>query len=390
MLVDSTTVDASPIDGRLALIAGIDADPLGASVERALARLWGFFRADAEEGPGALVTAGHFARALRHLADALIAPALASAGDAGVEIVIGDSAMWQALYPELCGLPPSDADPGELGPAPRLVVVLGCGRSGTTWLERLLMAHRLAGGAEATESFLFSQAAPVWREVDRADGLGRWFDRTSIVPVLRSFVDEVLAATVARHRPGATVVVEKTPKHVFELPEIRALFPDACYLHLLRDGRDVARSVSQVPFFECPTPADGAALWDTAVDMVRRGCVGAEHFREVRYESLVADPVGTTTSLWTWMGLEPTAEAVDELQARVAPRVSRHAGTAHAVGAGSWQALSAADLAGVYAEAGRRLVQDGYASASSVRRAMTHPAYWQRWQRKARRRRAVR
>jgi hypothetical protein len=402
--VDHETVAASPLGDRLTLVPAGDGAGAGghddggdgggerglaASVERGLGRFWGFYDPDAEEGPGALVDPGPIARALRHLADALLAPAHAArpAGERLALAVDPAATIWPGLYPECFDLPPDRRSPARLGPAPRLLVILACGRSGTTRLERLLMAHPLAGGAEATESFLFSQAVPLWSELGRADGLGAWFDRPALAAVLRPFYDELLAATLARHRPAAEVLVEKTPMHTFAIPEIRAVYPDALLLHLLRDGRDVARSVSRVPFFQCPTPADGAALWDRAVGIVRHDCAGAASFREVRYEDVVADPVGETTYLWAWAGLASTPAAEAELRARIAPRVSRHAGTTEAVGTGTWHRLDGGDIAGILAEAGPRLVAEGYATGADLRRARLQPAYWRRRRHRRRSRR---
>jgi hypothetical protein len=387
VLVDRATAAAGPA-GDLVLTVGTESSPLAASIERGLARLFGFYRPDAEEGPGALVRPASFARALRHLTDALLLPALEDGGGSLRLDVASSAALWPALYPAHLGLPASDETPDALGPPPHLLVILGCGRSGTTWLERLLMAHPLAGGVDATESFVFAQTSALWAELGRTDGLTVWFDRDSLAVALRPFVDEVFAAALARHRPAATVFVEKTPKHTLVIPEIRAVLPDASYLHLVRDGRDVARSASSVPFFQCPTPADGAALWDHAVRLARRDASTATRYREVRYEDLLRDPVGSVRSLWSWLGLEATPEADTELRARVAPRVSRHAGTERAVGTGTWHGLGADDLAGVYAEAGRLLVSDGYATSGAVRRAMVRPAYWRRRLQRARRRAA--
>lgn len=389
MLVDEATVAASRV-GDLELVVGDEPSALAASIERALARLFGFYRSDAPEGPGALVDPASFARALRHLVDSLLAPAVEEGGGSLRLVVGGAAGLWPALYPERLGLPACDAAPPAPAAAPALLVILGCGRSGTTWLERLLMAHPLAGGVDATESFVFAQASPLWTEQARVDGLGRWFDGGAMARAVRSFTDELFASALQRHRPGASVFVEKTPKHTLLIPEIRAAHPDAHYLHLVRDGRDVARSVSSVPFFECPTPADGAALWDEAVGRVRRDASSATHYREIRYEELLRDPVASVVALWSWLGLEPTDDATSELHARIAPRVSRHAGTALGVGTGTWHHLSADDLAAVYAEAGRRLVGDGYATRGAVRRAMTRPAYWRRRVERVRRRRARR
>jgi hypothetical protein len=173
-------------------------------------------------------------------------------------------------------------------------------------------------------------------------------------------------------------MVEKTPVHTLLLDQIGEIYPDAWFIHLVRDGRDVARSASQVPFFQCPTAADGARLWTQVLTAVRAAEPSLERFREVHYEDLVLEPVAITNDLWRWVGLPPSAAADHELARRVGERVSIHAGTAQAVGSGSWRALSADSLAGVYAEAGDRLRAEGYASRVDLQRAKLRPAYWRR------------
>lgn len=389
MRVDAGTVDASPLRDRLVLrhpgqlsSAGpagvVEAPGLGHAVERSLSRLWGLFGPGAVHGPAALVEPPPFLAALRNLVDGILAPALGSA--AGLAVTVDpDSELWAAIYPDALGEPPSaSALTIAATPPPRLLVILGCGRSGTTWLERLLMAHPLAGGAEATESFVFAQCTPLWDEVERADGLGRWLGADAIGPLLRGFCDALFAATLDRHRPGATVMVEKTPRHSLLLPQVCRVYPDAHYLHLVRDGRDVARSASQVPFFRCPTPADGAAMWTHVLREVRATAPSLAHYREIRYEDLVEDPGGVTAALWEWSGLSPNDATEAELATRAGVRVSSHAGTAHAVGSETWRVLSRPQLAAVYAEAGHQLVREGYATAADIRLAQRDPAYWSR------------
>ncbi len=77
------------------------------------------------------------------------------------------------------------------------------------------------------------------------------------------------------------------------------LFPDAQYVHLIRDGRDAALSFLQMPegtftrtWAHPTTPAQFACLWRKEVGDARAlgRRVGAARYHEVRYEALVADP----------------------------------------------------------------------------------------------------
>ena len=93
---------------------------------------------------------------------------------------------------------------------------------------------------------------------------------------------------------------DKTPMYMQNLRLLEHLFPDALYVHLIRDGRDAALSFLEMPrglvtetWMHPRTPADFAAQWRAEVAGARRlgRRVGARYL-EVRYEDLVAD-VGT-------------------------------------------------------------------------------------------------
>lgn len=391
-VVDAATVAGSAWQDRLRVHPTGTAPPpgvvapagLGPSIERGVGRLWALFTPDAHEGPAALVAPSRFAAAMRRLVDGLLTAAAPSAATVAIQ-VDPSSTLWPSLYPEAHGLEPAAPEPPLVRPAPQLLVIVGCGRSGTTWLERLLMAHPAAGGAEATESWTFAQCRWLWPEVTDGGGLAEGLTPDGLARLLRGFLDELFAATLERHRPEATLMVEKTPVHSLLLDQIGCVYPDAHYLHVVRDGRDVARSASQVPFFECPTPADGARLWARVVTAVRAAAPDLARYREVRYEALVDDPASVVGQIWDWVGLPPRAEAGQELARRAGERVSTHAGTAQAVGAGSWRGLRSSELAAIHAEAGELLVAEGYASAGELRRARVHPAYWR--QRRLHRRR---
>ena len=84
---------------------------------------------------------------------------------------------------------------------------------------------------------------------------------------------------------------DKTPLYVLEIDTLLKLFPRAQVINVVRDGRDVALSMTRQPWG--PTNAYTAALlWRRAVaagqDAARR--LPSDRFAEVRYERLLSDP----------------------------------------------------------------------------------------------------
>ena len=84
-----------------------------------------------------------------------------------------------------------------------------------------------------------------------------------------------------------------------QLPLLERLFPDARYVHLIRDGRDTAVSFLSMPagivtrtWAHPETAGEFACQWRAEVEAAR--ALGeprrARRYLEVRYEALVADP----------------------------------------------------------------------------------------------------
>jgi Sulfotransferase family len=105
---------------------------------------------------------------------------------------------------------------------------------------------------------------------------------------------------------------DKTPRYVEHIPFIAELFPGSRFVHLVRDGRDVALSYAKVPFGP-KTVAKAASLWAKRVLLgVAEGrALGDGRYREFRYEDLVEDAEGTTRSLCTFLGIEFVPEMME-------------------------------------------------------------------------------
>ncbi len=248
----------------------------------------------------------------------------------------------------------------------RLVLVVGCPRSGTTWLEHLLLSHPAAGGIEEKETWLFLGLHPLMTN----ERIAQWTPRDDRVAALRRFCDRMFIAGLARHRPGATHFVEKTPNHALHLDEINTVYPDAWVIHLVRDGRDVVRSLLE--FEHGVTDATTAAqLWVRTLTAVAASAPHLDRLREVRYEQLVADPVDGTAALLAWIGLPADDGVRAAIASRAGQRVS-HFNTTGAVGSGKWRDLGAAARAEIDAVAGALLVERGYGLAGEPENGPGH------------------
>jgi hypothetical protein len=201
------------------------------------------------------------------------------------------------------------------------VFIVGCPRSATTLLKRMVHAHRdIAILPRATHwiPHLFEQQEAVTPEgtitpalLDTLAAAGRFealgLSRKDVERSLEtdapvsytSFVTKIFdlyARLVEKPLAG-----DKTPGYVRKLPTLHQLWPEARFLHLIRDGRDVALSIldwgasNPVPNFSGwhEDPISIAALfWDWNVRLGRAdgAKLGSALYHEVRYESLVANP----------------------------------------------------------------------------------------------------
>lgn len=190
--------------------------------------------------------------------------------------------------------------------------VLGVRRSGTTLLRVIL--DRSPGIAIPDESHFVPQLAHRHRTPVDVDGfaddlrrlrtLVRWgLSPDDVVPRLRpgmtsgEAIGAVFAAYAEKH--GKRRWGDKTPAYMGHLPLLERLFPDALYVHLIRDGRDCALSFLRMPdqaatrTWAHPKDIAGfACQWASEIRAARAlgERVGPSRYLETRYEELVAEP----------------------------------------------------------------------------------------------------
>jgi hypothetical protein len=106
---------------------------------------------------------------------------------------------------------------------------------------------------------------------------------------------------------------DKTPRYVERIPFLASLFPDARFIHVVRDGRNVALSYRHVNFGP-KNVARAARLWAFRVSAgVHDGrSLPPGRYLEVLSEDLAEDVEGEVRDICSFLGLEFDARMLDE------------------------------------------------------------------------------
>ena len=182
--------------------------------------------------------------------------------------------------------------------------VVGMNRSGTTLLRMMLDAHpdltippethfvpdliKAAREDDATpESALEAmKSAREWGDFGFSDEemLGRLRALPEIKPgpAVRTFY---AAYTEEQGKPRWG---EKTPTYVQKMKLIQRAIPEARFVHVIRDGRDVALSVLDRTVREL-TAGDVARRWQKKITKAREDSPNLDHYIEIRYEDLILE-----------------------------------------------------------------------------------------------------
>jgi hypothetical protein len=216
--------------------------------------------------------------------------------------------------------------------------VVGCPRSGTTMLQRMLDHHRdlavandshflprvtkawTTGGEVPVDSALVTEMTDFTTRSGRTGffklGLSEEQVRSASASAtnFREFACALYEA-LAQSR-GKRFGAEKTPDYVRCIPLLHELFPWARFVHLLRDGRDVALALLDwaragkgpgvYPLWSVEPVAVAALWWKRQVLAGRRDgrILGDELYHEVRFEDLVRTPDACLMTLCDFLHLE--------------------------------------------------------------------------------------
>jgi hypothetical protein len=202
--------------------------------------------------------------------------------------------------------------------------IVGRGRSGTTLLRAMLDTHPIMAvppeshfvvplikRRRALEKGGQLSVNAVIADLRRRYGFQRWdLDLRAVEERLREAQPLDLAGGIREvfslyaERRGKSRYAEKTPINVLHIPLLAAAFPEARFIHLIRDGRDVALSYLDTDF-GASTLSESAVQWRRFVRTgMRDGArLGSGRYREVRYEELVERPAAVLRSVCSFLEL---------------------------------------------------------------------------------------
>jgi len=227
---------------------------------------------------------------------------------------------------------------------PRAPFIVGAPRSGTTLLRLMLDAHSdLAippetGFLPHTLPILFGTDEYRWRAFLNAlvacpSGTSAWPD-FDLEPqalmhelhTLKPFaLDEGIRCFYRMYaaRFGKTRWGDKTPMYGRYLRAIESVLPEAAFIHIIRDGRDVALSLRTLWFSPGSDMATLARKWCEDVRATRLEARHCSRYLEVRYEALVRSPESVLREVCDFIGVEYEATMMNYFQ-RAPERLLEH------------------------------------------------------------------
>jgi len=210
--------------------------------------------------------------------------------------------------------------------------IIGTGRSGTTLLAQMLNSHsricvpdelqilfEVSGnGRRLYEVFsagnnedylaadyieLVKNACP--HKLDMYYDYRTFFERQDYPA--RSMEDLVCAlyADIAATQ-NKDIFIEQTPWYGQRIEVLNELFPDAKYIHVIRDGRDVAISFSRSPWWHDDV-YENLGRWDEEINKIiidSKQYLNKGQMLEIRYEDIISDPELTLGEVCRHLGVD--------------------------------------------------------------------------------------
>jgi hypothetical protein len=204
--------------------------------------------------------------------------------------------------------------------------IVGSARSGTTLLRFIISSHprlyippetgfvpfllknveaRLSPAQVRKVIQRMEQLNPAWR--DMVDDYSAFYEALP-EPRLEHVLDTLYRKKITDY--GAVRWGDQTPPYIRYVPILNKIFPTSQFIHLIRDGRDVALSTqktwggNQRPFID---PYYSFSNWCKDIERGKEAerLLGTDRYMEVRYEDLVQQPQQMIEQICAFLGEEP-------------------------------------------------------------------------------------
>ncbi len=226
------------------------------------------------------------------------------------------------------------------------IFIIGAGRSGTTLLGVMLNIHPNIAITPETH-FLRQALYRLWRTREGSDMVERLFEKNQHVGEAGVSREELMSAFQVRKLKTAGTLLEcfyelyaahagkrrwgdDTPAYTKYMRDIQWLFGRAVFIHMIRDGRDVAASVLPLPWGP-NTIEQAAQYWKENVQKARKDGKRLR-YHEVLYEELILDTEKTLRAVCDFLGEPFVPQMMDCSEAgkaRLAEFTNATLGTEH-------------------------------------------------------------
>jgi hypothetical protein len=272
------------------------------------------------------------------------------------------------------------------------IFIVGSPRSGTTMLQYRLRNHPRISLPTGESHFIVS----LYRHQEKYGDLSRLENIRQVLQAMhaqnRSFLEtdlhglkfdiDALASDLhaeGRHTMPAIVSGlfeknargegkarwgDKTPYYVMHLPKLLEWFPDAQFIHLIRDGRDVALSLfGRQHDFHVYNTYFAAEYWESYVEKGHAlgSALPPDQYLELRYEDLLAQPEATMRKLCAFLGEAYSAELFEVASVDGPSKTPLVHKPLQADNAGKWRSkMSTSQILAFEGVAGKTLREFGY------------------------------
>jgi hypothetical protein len=222
-----------------------------------------------------------------------------------------------------------------------IMFIMGKGRSGTTLLQAILNAH--PNIVAPTESriiiFMYAKYGHVkqWTEqllekfcnelYDETRFLQNWnIDKNKLLPDLLSVKDRLNYALICKiiycrtdsASKDIRLIFDKNPVYYFFIRELQQIFPEAKYIHIVRDYRDNIISHQRVLPFS--NTADVAYRWLKINKYLEEQKVkNPEEWFTIKYESLATEPIKCMAEVFKFVGMPFYENVVSDFSSKLSP-----------------------------------------------------------------------
>ena len=215
---------------------------------------------------------------------------------------------------------------GSVGSEPTKapIIIGGCPRSGTTLLRTMLDSHpNIYSGPELAITMQTAQAAiDSWNRIGDRAAYSYGLEDGDFAEGFGKALEHVLERI--REKSGKPRVADKMPQSIQHFPTLCWMLPESKFVHVIRDGRDVAASLlRRDDMFDdntgelmdfCKNPISGVRYWSWIVQRgmkLRSPHPCSDRYYELYYEDLVNFPKETMVNLLEFLD-EPWDESVLE------------------------------------------------------------------------------